>query len=152
MHYLHKKQVAPRVDFERANAGVKMERAKHWSPTDAGMTVTPATDAAYILPTLERFRNKLLDLTTRNNLLNLSQKSQRTARLLRIALINQQGAQRRLNLMLILAKGVIELATSIEPQQIDLKRNTAIKSFLAAIGTKKMKYSPLRRGINWRRE
>ena len=47
------------------------------------MTETPAADASYILPTLEGFRNKLLDLTTRNNLLNLSLKSQRTARLLR---------------------------------------------------------------------
>jgi very-short-patch-repair endonuclease len=37
----------------------------------------------YLLPTLESFRNKLLDLTTRNNLLNLGLKSQRTARLLR---------------------------------------------------------------------
>ncbi len=37
----------------------------------------------YIVPTLEGFRNKLLDLTTRNNLLNLSLTSKRTARLLR---------------------------------------------------------------------
>jgi len=37
-----------------------------------------------LLPTLEGFRNKLLDLTTRNNLLNLGLKSQRTSRLLRI--------------------------------------------------------------------
>lgn len=51
----------------------------------------PADDAAYILPTLEGFRNKLLDLTTRNNLLNLSLKSQRTARLLRFVDCNLQG-------------------------------------------------------------
>lgn len=37
----------------------------------------------YLVPTLESFRNKLLDLTTRNNLLNLSLSSKRTARLLR---------------------------------------------------------------------
>ena len=37
----------------------------------------------YLVPTLEGFRNKLLDLTTRNNLLNLSLSSKRTARLLR---------------------------------------------------------------------
>jgi very-short-patch-repair endonuclease len=55
------------------------------------MTVTPAADAAYIIPTLESFRNKLLDLTTRNNLLNLSLKSQRTARLLRFVDCNLQG-------------------------------------------------------------
>jgi len=55
------------------------------------MTVTPADDAAYIVPTLEGFRNKLLDLTTRNNLLNLSLKSQRTARLLRFVDCNLQG-------------------------------------------------------------
>lgn len=55
------------------------------------MTVTPAADAAYILPTLEGFRNKLLDLTTRNNLLNLSLKSQRTARLLRLVDCNLQA-------------------------------------------------------------
>ena len=55
------------------------------------MTVTPAADAAYIVPTLEGFRNTLLDLTTRNNLLNLSLKSQRTARLLRFVDCNLQG-------------------------------------------------------------
>ena len=48
-----------------------------------GKTVSTAADSAYILPTLEGFRNKLLDLTTRNNLLNLGLKSKRTARLLR---------------------------------------------------------------------
>ena len=37
----------------------------------------------YLIPTLEGFRNKLLDLTTRNNLLNLSLSSKRTSRLLR---------------------------------------------------------------------
>ena len=37
----------------------------------------------HLVPTLEGFRNKLLDLTTRNNLLNLSLSSKRTARLLR---------------------------------------------------------------------
>ena len=31
-------------------------------------------NSAYILPTLEGFRNKLLDLTTRNKLLNLGLK------------------------------------------------------------------------------
>ena len=55
------------------------------------MTATPAADAAYILPTLEGFRNKLLDLTTRNNLLSLGLKSQRTARLLRFVDCNLQG-------------------------------------------------------------
>ncbi len=52
---------------------------------DSGMTVTPAADAAYIVPTLERFCSKLLDLTTRDILLNLSIKSQQATRLLRFA-------------------------------------------------------------------
>ena len=37
----------------------------------------------YLLPTFDGFRNKLLDLTTRNNLLNLSLASKRTSKLLR---------------------------------------------------------------------
>lgn len=53
------------------------------------MTSGPATNQ-YLLPTLEGFRNKLLDLTTRNNLLNLSLKNQRTARLLRFVDCNLQ--------------------------------------------------------------
>lgn len=55
------------------------------------MTVTPAADAAYVVPTFEGFRNKLLDLTTRNNLLNLSLKSQQARRLLRFADCNLRG-------------------------------------------------------------
>ncbi|NBO29771.1 MAG: DUF4011 domain-containing protein [Synechococcaceae bacterium WB6_1A_059] len=55
------------------------------------MTATPAADSAYILPTLEGFRNKLLDLTTRNNLLNLGLKSQKSARLLRFVDCNIQA-------------------------------------------------------------
>lgn len=37
----------------------------------------------YLVPTLDGFRNKLLDLTTRNNLLNLSLASKRTSKLIR---------------------------------------------------------------------
>jgi len=55
------------------------------------MTVTPAADAACILPTLEGFRNKLLDLTTRNDLLDLCLKSQRAAQLLRFVDCNLRG-------------------------------------------------------------
>ena len=44
---------------------------------------SPNHQNQYLVPTLEGFRNKLLDLTTRNNLLNLSLSSKRTARLLR---------------------------------------------------------------------
>ena len=55
------------------------------------MTVAPSPDAAHIIPTLEGFRNKLLDLTTRNNLLNLNLKSQRMARLLRFVDCNLQA-------------------------------------------------------------
>lgn len=54
------------------------------------MTTRPEADQ-YLLPTLERFRNKLLDLTTRNSLLNLSLKSRRTTRLLRFVDCNLQA-------------------------------------------------------------
>ena len=52
---------------------------------------SPRESNQYLLPTLEGFRNKLLDLTTRNNLLNLGLKSQRTARLLRFVDCNLQA-------------------------------------------------------------
>lgn len=54
------------------------------------MTTWPETDQ-YLLPTLKSFRNKLLDLTTRNSLLSLSLNSQRTTRLLRFVDCNLQG-------------------------------------------------------------
>jgi very-short-patch-repair endonuclease len=59
-------------------------------PTASGATSLPG-NYQYLLPTLEGFRNKLLDLTTRNNLLNLGLKSQRTARLLRFIDCNIQA-------------------------------------------------------------
>ncbi|CAK6700923.1 DUF4011 domain-containing protein [Synechococcus sp. BA-124 BA4] len=46
---------------------------------------------SYLLPTLEGFRNKLLDLTSRNNLLNLSLTSKRTARLMRFVACDPQA-------------------------------------------------------------
>lgn len=55
------------------------------------MTVTPAAAAAYVLPTLEEFRKKLLDLTTRNSLLNLNLSKQKSLRLLRFVDCNLQG-------------------------------------------------------------
>ncbi|MCX5969749.1 MAG: DUF4011 domain-containing protein [Cyanobacteria bacterium] len=50
----------------------------------------------YLTPTLEGFRNKLLDLTTRNNLLNLSLNSKRSARLLRFISCDPQAVLRAL--------------------------------------------------------
>jgi len=55
------------------------------------MTVTPAADAAYVLPTLEKLRKKLLDLSTRNSLLNLNLSKQKSLRLLRFVDCNQQA-------------------------------------------------------------
>jgi very-short-patch-repair endonuclease len=46
---------------------------------------------SYLLPTLEGFRNKLLDLTSRNNLLNLSLASKRTGRLMRFVACDPQA-------------------------------------------------------------
>lgn len=57
--------------------------ASQKSKPKASSTTSLPADNQHLLPTLEGFRNKLLDLTTRNNLLNLGLKSQRTARLLR---------------------------------------------------------------------
>ena len=57
---------------------------------EPGMPASAAGDAAHVIPTLEGFRNKLLDLTTRNKLLNLGLKSQRTASLLRFVDCNLQ--------------------------------------------------------------
>ena len=77
------------------------------------MTVTPAADAAYILPTLEGFRNKLLDLTTRNNLLNLSLKSQRTAQLLRFVDCNlQPPPSGKLSPVLLTTRGLEEMTSA----------------------------------------
>jgi len=46
---------------------------------------------SYLLPTLEGFRNKLLDLTSRNNLLNLALASKRTGRLMRFVACDPQA-------------------------------------------------------------
>lgn len=55
------------------------------------MNTSNSEETAYVLPTLEGFRNKLLDLTTRNSLLNLGLKSQRSARFLRFVDCNLQS-------------------------------------------------------------
>ena len=47
--------------------------------------------ASHLIPTLEGLRNKLLDLTTRNNLLNLSLNDKRTRRLIRFVHSDLQG-------------------------------------------------------------
>jgi hypothetical protein len=47
------------------------------------MTDTPAPDTAHVLPTLGEIRKKLLDLTTKNSLLNLNLSKQESLRLLR---------------------------------------------------------------------
>jgi very-short-patch-repair endonuclease len=55
------------------------------------MTVTSATDAAYVLPTLEKFRKKLLDLSAaRNSLLDLKFSKPKSLRLLRFVDCNPQ--------------------------------------------------------------
>ena len=55
------------------------------------MAFTSKDVNSYLLPTLEGFRNKLLDLTSRNNLLNLSLTSSRTARLMRFVACDPQA-------------------------------------------------------------
>jgi hypothetical protein len=47
--------------------------------------------ASHLIPTLEGLRNKLLDLTTSNNLLNLSLNDKRTRRLIRFVHSDLQG-------------------------------------------------------------
>lgn len=55
------------------------------------MAFTSKDVNSYLLPTLEGFRNKLLDLTSRNSLLNLSLTSSRTARLMRFVACDPQA-------------------------------------------------------------
>lgn len=55
------------------------------------MTVSANGDDAYIIPTLERFRNKLLDLSANNKLLNLRLSNQKTNQLLRFVDCNLQA-------------------------------------------------------------
>ncbi len=55
------------------------------------MAFSSADVNRYLLPTLEGFRNKLLDLTSRNNLLNLALSSRRTARLMRFVACDPQA-------------------------------------------------------------
>jgi len=64
--------------------GVEIRQALAPKPPQAAMTVTPAAEAAHVLPTLERFRKKLLELSTwRNSLLDLKFSKQKSLRLLR---------------------------------------------------------------------
>ena len=55
------------------------------------MTVNATGDDAYIIPTLERFRNKLLDLSANNKLLNLRLTNKKTNQLLRFVDCNLQA-------------------------------------------------------------
>jgi hypothetical protein len=55
------------------------------------MTDTQAPDTAYVLPTLGEIRKKLLDLTTKNSLLNLNLSKQQSLRLLRFVDCNPQA-------------------------------------------------------------
>lgn len=121
----------------RANAAVEMVWAKPRSSTDAGMTVTPAADAANIVPTIEGFRRKLPDLTTRNYLLKLSLKSQRTAQILSNGHINQACFYPLLSVLANRAKRVIKLVNPNESRQIQPKPNRGTCIFFAAIDTQK---------------
>jgi superfamily I DNA and/or RNA helicase len=51
----------------------------------------PGGQRSHLIPTLDGLRNKLLDLTTRNNLLNLSLNDKRTRRLIRFVHSDLQG-------------------------------------------------------------
>lgn len=55
------------------------------------MTVNANGDDAYIIPTLERFRNKLLDLSANNKLLNLRLTNKKTNQILRFVDCNLQA-------------------------------------------------------------
>ena len=55
------------------------------------MTVTASGDDAYVIPTLERFRNKLLDLSSNNKLLSLKLTNQTTNQYLRFVDCNLQS-------------------------------------------------------------
>ncbi len=55
------------------------------------MTVTTAGDDSYVIPTLERFRNKLLDLSSNNKLLNLKLTNQNANQYLRFVDCNLQA-------------------------------------------------------------
>ena len=71
--------------------------------------------ASHVLPTLDRFRNKLLDLTTRNSLLNLGLRSQRSVRLLRFVDCNLQSVLDGLtNSQQYSLEGVLDLPIEIQ--------------------------------------
>ena len=65
---------------------------------------------SYLLPTLEGFRNKLLDLTSRNNLLNLGLTRARTARLMRFVACDPQAI-----LNTLCSGNLLELKALTEP-------------------------------------
>ena len=81
----------------------------------------------YLTPTLEGFRNKLLDLTTRNNLLNLSLNSKRTARLLRFISCNPQS------ILGALCDGTTLQITALPDPPDDGEKNEASEEFEKAL-------------------
>ena len=85
----------------------------------------------YLTPTLEGFRNKLLDLTTRNNLLNLSLNSKRTARLLRFISCNPQS------ILGALCDGTSLQITALPDPPDDGEKNEASEEFEKALSLAK---------------
>ena len=72
---------------------------------------------SHLLPTLEGFRNKLLDLTSRNNLLNLPLTSSRTARLMRFVACDPQSV-----LNTLCSGSTLELKPLPDPPEEDEKK------------------------------
>lgn len=87
----------------------------------------------YLSPTLEGFRNKLLDLTTRNNLLNLSLNSKRTARLLRFISCNPQSV------LGVLCDGTTLPINALPDPPDDVDKNDASEEFEKALSLARAK-------------
>lgn len=83
------------------------------------MTVSTYGDDAYIIPTLERFRNKLLDLTANNKLLNLRLANQKTNQLLRFVDCNLQAVLEGLTAGLNYSIDALPEPPSEAPQEPD---------------------------------